>query len=752
MALGSSTETIRYVRQSRDRDTDLVPFLDETMLADEREYIDAWRRRSERDDPARPLAGLAISGGGIRSATFALGVLQQLASANLLRRFDYLSTVSGGGYIGGSLTFHARPGRRRERSDPEAAKGRDGLCDAEGFPYGIGAESDSREQHAALRRLRRSGNFLTPGAGLNLIAGAAAVLRAILINLMVWLPLAASLFWLLGRKPSSLKAAIPFAAEIFGKCGEPTCFHLLLVLASLLLALNLLRIAAMSLLTWIEPDGGNLQTMRYRQRRRTEIRARYSLIAIGALFLVGTLPQVAALLGNWLSTGGGLAGIAAGAWSAIANRSEGASEDSRAPSAPLAAAMLGYGFCLLAYQLSLAATAAATAIAGSSSDSLEAAIVRTAAAAALALGFFANVNLTGLHRFYRDRLMEAYMPDADDDDLPSETANSHRLFESQRADAAASPYHLINAMVILTDSTNPRVRERDGDSFVLSPRWCGSTATGWQDSESYARQLTLPTAVAISGAAATPNTNVLRSPLVGLVASLLNLNLGYWVNRPSAEARRHPKPNHFRAARYAAGALVGRGFRARNRFLKLSDGGHFENLGVYELVRRKVKTIVVCDAVADPKFEYADFQTLRRLLRDDFGVTFAPDPLTGGLEHLVSGDAEEFGAGYPIGRRYSPRCSFAGTLHYPGDPAGEPSGRLIYVATTITRNVPWRSKAYWVAHPEFPDESTADQFFDQEQFEAYRQLGFQAAKEMLAMNVSDGSGAEISTGDLLARS
>ena len=53
-------------------------------------------------DVENRLSGLALSGGGIRSATFALGVLQRLAKDNLIKHFDYLSTASGGGYIGGS--------------------------------------------------------------------------------------------------------------------------------------------------------------------------------------------------------------------------------------------------------------------------------------------------------------------------------------------------------------------------------------------------------------------------------------------------------------------------------------------------------------------------------------------------------------------------------------------------------------------------------------------------------------------------
>ena len=68
----------------------------------EREYIEAWRRKTGRAD-GRELTGLALSGGGIRSGVFCLGVLQALAKHDALKNFDYLSTVSGGGYVGSAL-------------------------------------------------------------------------------------------------------------------------------------------------------------------------------------------------------------------------------------------------------------------------------------------------------------------------------------------------------------------------------------------------------------------------------------------------------------------------------------------------------------------------------------------------------------------------------------------------------------------------------------------------------------------------
>ena len=68
----------------------------EEVVAAERAYIEAWRHETGRTN-GRRLTGLALSGGGIRSAVFCLGVLQALAKHNVLKNFDYLSTVPAAG-------------------------------------------------------------------------------------------------------------------------------------------------------------------------------------------------------------------------------------------------------------------------------------------------------------------------------------------------------------------------------------------------------------------------------------------------------------------------------------------------------------------------------------------------------------------------------------------------------------------------------------------------------------------------------
>ena len=200
-----------------------------------------------------------------------------------------------------------------------------------------------------------------------------------------------------------------------------------------------------------------------------------------------------------------------------------------------------------------------------------------------------------------------------------------------------APYHLVNTNVVLVDSDTQRWRKRGGDAFVLSPRYCGGTATGWVLTADYMRRdpLTLPTAIAISGAAANPNTAAggagpTRRPML----SLLNVRLGYWVPHP--RARRQPAVNHFRAAWHE---LHPRGFAENRNLLQLSDGGHFENLGVYELVRRRVRVIVCCDAAAAPAFAFKDLQVLMRRIGTDFGARIEFDEANR-IERLIHRDPD----------------------------------------------------------------------------------------------------------------
>jgi hypothetical protein len=353
---------------------------------------------------------------------------------------------------------------------------------------------------------------------------------------------------------------------------------------------------------------------------------------------------------------------------------------------------------------------------------------------AVLLGWFANVNYVSMHRFYRDRLMETFLPnpkDALDNRTDAATqADPVRLSEIDNAAQGRGPYHIINTNVLLVDSARRRWRIRGGDNFILSPLYCGSNATGWCDTREFlGNGMTLATAMAISGAAANPNTGVggvglTRNPLISILMALLNLRLGYWAHNPLRPPAYGRRPNHFRPGAYEVGSLVNiGGLREDRPFLQLSDGGHFENLAMYELVRRKLRLIIVCDGGADKEFGFGDLQTTLRRIKEDFGATVE---FSGDDRPATLVPSKE--AGYPMGSKRAARGHILGDITYHDGSRG----KLIFMKTTMVPGVSTAVKGYKGAHPDFPDETTADQFFDEEQFEAYRELGHHIAEEMVA--------------------
>ena len=657
------------------------------------------------DGLAARLTGLALSGGGIRSATFALGVLQRLAQADLLKRFDYLSTVSGGGYIGGSLTWLLS-----RTEDPNATG-------PESFPYGVEGSRLGADTSNVLTHLRLHGNYLTPGRGITATSLAAVVLRGILLNVVVWLPLAV-LFFL------GLHFLEVHISERLGGYGYPAAL-------ALVGAVFLLVSVLYSLFTW-RP----ILRQPYLWRRRFERGVRWLLGAGLALAALCSLP----LVRGQLSDEEGLASLFGGAVALVASvvgglgsfSGPGATGRGKIPVgvlAPAASFLILYGLALAAYDLagwflhSRAEVPRADWILG------------CAVAGSVLTGWFVNLNYVSIHRYYRDRLMEAFMPCPDTDGTTGPAAAADRAKLSDMC-VVHAPYHLVNTNVVLVDSDDRRWRKRGGDAFVLSPHYCGGTATGWVRTADYMQwdPLTLPTAIAISGAAAHPNTGAggagpTRQPMLSLLMALLNVRLGYWVPHPGTQ--RQLLANHFRAARHE---LSRRGYAEHRKLLQLSDGGHFENLGVYELVRRRVRVIVCCDAAADPGFDFNDLQVLMRHIGTDFGahITFdhehhierliprEPDP-----ENVQARDPET--DAYPVGVRFAERGYVQGSIIYPdGD-----HSTLILVKTTMISGLNLLVRGYKGANRTFPDQSTADQFFDEEQFEAYRELGYAIAEALV---------------------
>ena len=156
----------------------------------------------------------------------------------------------------------------------------------------------------------------------------------------------------------------------------------------------------------------------------------------------------------------------------------------------------------------------------------------------------------------------------------------------------------------------------------------------------------------------------------------------------------------------------------------LSDGGHFENLGIYELIRRKLRLIVACDAGSDPKYEFGDLANTLEKIRADFGVHIEfEDRLDKLMPRLPRPEDPN-----PIA--YSDQACAFGAIHYPDGSRG----KLILIKTAFIKGLPKDLLGFKMAHSDFPDQTTADQFFDEKQFEAYRVLGYHLGELVVEQN------------------
>ena len=312
------------------------------------------------------------------------------------------------------------------------------------------------------------------------------------------------------------------------------------------------------------------------------------------------------------------------------------------------------------------------------------------------------------------------------------------------------PYHLVNAALNITRGTRLAWQERKAASFVASPMFCGyelkdddrAGAGSYQRTEQFladenearasrrtrartrrsgapgddpdpgALKLGLGTALAVSGAAASPNQGSHSAPAVAFLMTVFNVRLGWWLQNPAQLRQwRHMGPRW--GIMYLLSELLGMADDS-SKYVYLSDGGHFENLGIYELVRRRCRFIVACDAGMDPGFEFEDLGNAIRKCQVDLGVTIdldtrpiRPDLSTQrGLVHCAVGTI---------------RYGRADKQTAGGREAAD--GYLLYIKPSITGSEPSDVLQYRAAHAAFPHESTSDQWFGESQFESYRKLG-----------------------------
>lgn len=320
-----------------------------------------------------------------------------------------------------------------------------------------------------------------------------------------------------------------------------------------------------------------------------------------------------------------------------------------------------------------------------------------------------DVNSTSPHRYYRDRLAETFLIRTSANKNPGsdfDAGVSVRL--SDLTTKRRSPYHLINCALNVPGSKNIAMQGRMTDFFSFTSDFCGSPLTGylpttkWEAADTH---LDLGTAMAISAAAAAPQMGLVTMRTLSFWLVLLNVRLGYWAKKPQNELGTFfGAPGFFCLWQEMLGTM-----NETSPWLNLTDGGHIENLGVYELLRRRCKYIIAVDGEEDSKMTFHGLTTLQRLAAIDLGVRIDIN-----LDDLRLNDQR-------LSRSHFRFCR----VRYPKEGRGSKDefGYLLYVKLSLTGNEGEFLRRYRLDNPVFPHDSTADQFFTEAQFEAYRNLG-----------------------------
>ncbi|MGR8939981.1 MAG: patatin-like phospholipase family protein [Gammaproteobacteria bacterium] len=686
------------------------------VLHDELDVIKSQRQNrgdTRNGSESAQLTGLAISGGGIRSASFALGVLQGLNKHDLLRKVDYLSTVSGGGYIGSSLTWFNF--LNKQAGSPWM------------FPFGL--EKDRRRGESGnvpLNFLRQNGNYLLPD-DLSSLSLLGIVLRNMTVSASVYLAVIVSIFYFSMPFFQPMRWILPFV----GNWQAASLFAQAALVMVLLFGMTSFIYAWMTWLTLGTEERG------YRGRfwfQRVQGNILFLALASGLLALLPYIDVfIKTELGgmDYMSTSvPAMLGVIGSIYEFFQqqkgkNADKGTFADMRIL---LTSLLLIIGILAIAYQIALDWKYSNTPW-----------LYGVTIIGVVLTGWFVNLNLYGIGRMDRDRLMEAFMPNP-------EAVSDNRWGLATRADVTFfskvsgadqwGPYHIVNTNVVLVDSKHGKYRGRGGDNFIISNRYCGSDATGFYPIDALSRgEMTLATAISISGAALNPNAansgqGTTRNRLVSFLLAFLNIRLGFWIQNPAVTGWRkvvsdlNTRPNFFYPGFFQG--LLGKDLREEVGYLELTDGGHFDNTGLYELIRRRVDTIYFSSAGADPNFTLDDIGSILVRIQVDFGVTIT---FHGEMESLMPGSEDD--------SSYAKRFGFSrmgfdkGIIHYPaGGTEPEKKGTLYLVRATVVKDLPAQIYSYRAQHEEFPNQSTNDQFFDESQIEAYRELGFRLTNQM----------------------
>jgi hypothetical protein len=740
-------------------------------------------------DPEPGRIGIACSGGGIRSAAYNLGALQVLRDKGVFgldaggtqRGGEVLvAAVSGGSYIASAFATVAAESADHDLA-PRDAGGpeRDGVR----IPRRVYAPSSPEEVH-----LRNHSDYMAPGLGGKLRLGLRVVM-GMLANFLV-----------IGVVVGIVGAALGIVyGEGFAQLARANATGMLHPpRAAWLVPLSVLGFGALLLLPDLFRRLNDDSKRRFLEAWATRLIALGLALGLGLVVIPQLILWVRGFSLGWVvdatstasvaNTERTAAGRATGFLqvlnlSALLTAAAGALRAFVARKRSYFALAAGAVAGPLAVFAPILWVANATAAGGFGAHELEclAGLVCVGMLAWLAI----DLTQWSLHPYYRRRLNSAFFVHRDTPDTVKELPYDEPLRVSQIEGRGRFPKLLVCAAANVSDqgATPPG---RSSTPFTFCEDDMGGPLVGACPATFYekhaaraSRDVTLPAAVAMSGAAFSPVMGKKSIRALTFLMALTNLRLGVWLPNPRhVRAPGEPQPSGAppwmrsvpRTVEIKVGQLgrsllehvvpgdrrselvtercasawgsvkswaLGRRPRPHylfkemlgrtklnDRFLYVTDGGHFDNLGIVELLRRGCTTIYCLDAGGDPAGTYAALGEAIALARSELQVDIDIDPSPINPHAKDEPPATD----HVIGRiRYRATPTGSGEVTCDAKESSDDVGRIVYCRAAVTAQAPFDVRAFQAKDHRFPHHSTFDQLFDDEKFESYRALGAHTA-------------------------
>lgn len=679
--------------------------------------------------------GVCCSGGGIRSASYNLGALQVLQSRGVLERAAYLASVSGGGYIAGGMNMLA------SSQQQELVWGPENLTPTEPRPPRPFSPRSPEEQY-----LRNHSSYLAPNA-----TGLVKLLSELLLGMVVNLIFVGAILVIFGRLLGRIAAWVnPSLALRIEKATAPDLAWVGIVLGVLAgLAFFVLIPTVVRRVTLAEESDREAFVVQ---------------ILVGALFVATVLFVLPWFIG-W--SRGFLFNVGEPLLSLVKTTAIKESEATATTAVTGWAVLLvtlgvptmlaGAARVILKTQASRLAVIAGGLVAPLLMFGVFVAVASNAAAQAswlqdvlwigvsvvvlLFLGLAWDTTASSLHPFYKRRLssafaLERFRRDGNLDAKERDYDVTVPLSDTRPTHPAARWPKLVQCAAANISDEGLTPPGRRSVTFTFDPDWIGGPEVEYLPTKAFetvlgprrSEDITIPAAMAISGAALSPSMGSMTKPSLTLLLAMVNARLGVWLPRPGFARQRFNKLAEKAPGRKPHKNPLGKkahfGYflremfamnHARHKFLYVTDGGHWENLGLVELLRRGCTEIYSFDAAGDKEHTFFTIGEAIAMARAELGIEIELDP-------------EKMRTDPSSGSLYSSLDHVYGKIFFPlQDDGSRVVGDIVFCKAAVTRSAPWDVRAYNEKDDDFPNHSLLAQMFADETFEAYRSLGADTA-------------------------